>query len=48
MIVEADEHELEADEATIVGERLAFIMLDSHHMYAMSFVPSVGNKAPLH
>ena len=39
VIVKADEHELGADEATIVGERMAFIKLSTGHMYGLSFVP---------
>ena len=38
-IVEVDVHELDADEADIVGECLAFIMLSTHHMCAASYVP---------
>jgi hypothetical protein len=38
-IVEVDEHELDADEAEIVGERVAIIVLDTGHMYGLSFVP---------
>ena len=38
-ITEVDEHELDADEATIVGEHLAIVVLSTHHMYASCFVP---------
>jgi len=38
-IVEVDEHELEPDEAKIVGEHLAIIVMSSHHMCAACFVP---------
>jgi hypothetical protein len=39
VIVEVDEHELEADEAEIEGEHLAIVVLSTHHMYAACFVP---------
>jgi hypothetical protein len=39
VIVEVDEHELDADEAEFEGERLAIIVLDTVHMYGLSFVP---------
>ena len=39
VIVEVDDHELEADEAEFDGERLAIIVLDIRHMYGLSFVP---------
>jgi hypothetical protein len=39
VIVEVDEHELDADEATIVGEHLATVVLSTGHMYGLSFVP---------
>lgn len=35
---EVDEHELDADEAEFDGERLATIMLDTGHMYALRFM----------
>ena len=38
-IVEVDEHELEGGEAEFDGERLAIIVLDTGHMYGLSFVP---------
>ena len=39
VIVEVDVSEIEAGEAEFDGERLAFIMLSSGHMYGLSFVP---------
>ena len=38
-ITEVDVHELEADEAEIVGEHLAIVLLSTHHMYGACFVP---------
>ena len=38
-ITKVDVHELEADEAEVVGEHLAIVVLSTHHMYGACFVP---------
>jgi hypothetical protein len=38
VIVEVDVHELDAGEAEFDGERLAIVVLDTGHMYGLSFV----------
>lgn len=38
-ITEVDVHELEADEAEVVGEHLAIVVLSTHPMYGACFVP---------